>query len=347
MTTNEDFLNELNAGTNSDISYKNCFRIVVMGKSKTGKSQIVNWLLSRRFDESYCPTIEDFHIKIFKIKGETYRLEILDTSGNDPFPAVHKLNIMSGDLFILPFSLDDIDSYNQVKHLCQEIREIKKTKHDKYNYPILILGNKLDWISDGIKNRCVDTNYIEQFASTVKSCIYGEVSCKTSKGLEDTFTRIFTLTSIPIEMLPSKHRRVYLKFDISKPTHNLNSNEIGEEIRETSRFSRFKPLNETSLESTGFSSNNFEREGSFKSHAMKNIKRMTFRRTLNDARGVTQFNARRPSIQTELNLLQIKSKSKNQNRSRHTSRFQSVSTGFRKLFCIKCNDEDTIKKRLM
>lgn len=37
MTTNEDFLNELNRGTNSEISCKNCYRLVLMGKSKTGK----------------------------------------------------------------------------------------------------------------------------------------------------------------------------------------------------------------------------------------------------------------------------------------------------------------------
>ena len=73
------------------------------------------------FDDSYIPTIESFHKKIFKIRGEIFRLDILgkltssnksadlyskiltliliqklDTSGNDPFPAIKKLNIMTG-----------------------------------------------------------------------------------------------------------------------------------------------------------------------------------------------------------------------------------------------------------
>jgi hypothetical protein len=34
--------------------------------------------------------------KMFKIRGEIFRLDILDTSGNDPFPAIKKLNIMTG-----------------------------------------------------------------------------------------------------------------------------------------------------------------------------------------------------------------------------------------------------------
>lgn len=44
------------------------------------------------------PTIEDFHKKVFKIRGDVYRLDILDTSGNDPFPAMKKLNIMTGKI---------------------------------------------------------------------------------------------------------------------------------------------------------------------------------------------------------------------------------------------------------
>ena len=34
---------------------------------------------------------------MFKIRGEIFRLDILDTSGNDPFPAIKKLNIMTGN----------------------------------------------------------------------------------------------------------------------------------------------------------------------------------------------------------------------------------------------------------
>jgi hypothetical protein len=50
------------------------------------------------FNDSYIPTIEGFHKKMFKIRGEIFRLDILDTSGNDPFPAIKKLNIMTGIL---------------------------------------------------------------------------------------------------------------------------------------------------------------------------------------------------------------------------------------------------------
>ncbi|KAL7888710.1 hypothetical protein AOLI_G00036840 [Acnodon oligacanthus] len=53
-----------------------------MGKSKVGKSAIVSWFLNGRSEEQYTPTIEDFHRKLYSIRGDVYQLDILDTSGN-------------------------------------------------------------------------------------------------------------------------------------------------------------------------------------------------------------------------------------------------------------------------
>ena len=250
-------------------------------------------------------------------------MEILDTSGNDPFPAVHKLNIMSGDIFILPFSLDDIDSYNQVKNLCQEIHEIKKVNRKKNNFPILILGNKLDILKES-RTRCVDLATVELFASTMKHCIYADISCRTQRGIEDAFQKLFTSYSMPIELLPTKHRRIYLNPEQTKSSHLA--------------FETVRPVGETrSNRKMAFKeahNNRFEtREGSIKKMT-KNIKRMTFRRTLNDARGVAYFNVRRPSIQTELKNLQKKSNVQRTN-GKSKSHLEGFMDSLRKLMCLK------------
>jgi small GTP-binding protein len=93
--------NSFNGNENDEASLKNCYRLVILGDPRVGKTCIINWFLAKSMNDGYIPTIEDFHRKIFKIKGEIYRLDILDTSGNDPFPAMKKLNIMTGTyLFI-------------------------------------------------------------------------------------------------------------------------------------------------------------------------------------------------------------------------------------------------------
>lgn len=49
-----------------------------------------------KFEESYTPTIEDFHRKLYRIRSEVHQLDILDTSGNHPFPAMRRLSFLTG-----------------------------------------------------------------------------------------------------------------------------------------------------------------------------------------------------------------------------------------------------------
>lgn len=88
-----------------DIPAKNCYRMVIMGSTKVGKTAIISRFLNERFDDQYTPTIEDFHRKFYSIRGDVYQLDILDTSGNHPFPAMRRLSILTGKLH---FQIDDI-----------------------------------------------------------------------------------------------------------------------------------------------------------------------------------------------------------------------------------------------
>lgn len=75
---------------------ENCHRLVLVGSSKVGKTSVVSRFLSNKFTDNYTPTIEDFHRKVYRIKGVAYRLDILDTSGNHPFPAMRRLSLLTG-----------------------------------------------------------------------------------------------------------------------------------------------------------------------------------------------------------------------------------------------------------
>lgn len=79
------------------IPARNCSRLVILGSSKVGKTAIVSRFLTGRFEDAYTPTVEDFHRKFYSIRGELYQLDILDTSGNHPFPAMRRLSILTGE----------------------------------------------------------------------------------------------------------------------------------------------------------------------------------------------------------------------------------------------------------
>ncbi|XP_006126657.2 dexamethasone-induced Ras-related protein 1 isoform X1 [Pelodiscus sinensis] len=196
-----------------NIPAKNCYRMVVLGSSKVGKTAIVSRFLSGRFEEQYTPTIEDFHRKFYSIRGEVYQLDILDTSGNHPFPAMRRLSILTGDVFILVFSLDNRDSFEEVQRLKQQILETKsclknKTK-ENMEVPLVICGNK----GDRDFYREVEAREIEQLVGPdPKKCAYFEISAKKNSSLDQMFQALFAMAKLPSEMSPDLHRKVSVQY---------------------------------------------------------------------------------------------------------------------------------------
>ncbi|XP_048408486.1 dexamethasone-induced Ras-related protein 1 [Stegostoma tigrinum] len=195
-----------------NIPAKNCYRMVILGSSKVGKSAIVSRFLNSKFEDQYTPTIEDFHRKFYSIRGDVYQLDILDTSGNHPFPAMRRLSILTGDVFILVFSLDNQDSFEEVQRLKQQIMETKsclknKTK-DNIDVPIVICGNK----SDRDFHREVPRDKIQRLLDGDTKCAYFEISAKRNSNVDEMFQTLFTMAKLPSEMSPDLHRKVSVQY---------------------------------------------------------------------------------------------------------------------------------------
>ncbi|KAM9253025.1 dexamethasone-induced Ras-related protein 1 [Dugong dugon] len=195
------------------IPSKNCYRMVILGSSKVGKTAIVSRFLTGHFEDTYTPTIEDFHRKFYSIRGEVYQLDILDTSGNHPFPAIRRLSILTGDVFILVFSLDNRDSFEEVQRLKQQILDTKsclknKTK-ENVDVPLVICGNK----GDRDFYREVEHREIEQLVGDQpQRCAYFEISAKKNSSLDHMFRALFAMAKLPSEMSPDLHRKVSVQY---------------------------------------------------------------------------------------------------------------------------------------
>ncbi|NWW02608.1 RHES protein, partial [Oreocharis arfaki] len=198
---------------NLNVPAKNSYRMVVLGASRVGKSSIVSRFLNGRFEDQYTPTIEDFHRKVYNIRGDMYQLDILDTSGNHPFPAMRRLSILTGDVFILVFSLDNRESFDEVKRLQKQILEVKsclknKTK-ESADLPMVICGNKNDHSEIFRKVR---TDEGENLVSSDENCAYFEVSAKKNTNVDEMFYVLFSMAKLPHEMSPSLHRKISIQY---------------------------------------------------------------------------------------------------------------------------------------
>eukprot|EP00066_Takifugu_rubripes_P002692 XP_003964776.1 PREDICTED: dexamethasone-induced Ras-related protein 1-like [Takifugu rubripes] len=184
---------------------RNCHRVVVLGAPKVGKTNILQRFLGGEFEEGYEPTTEDFHRKLFYIRGQAYQIDLLDASGERNFPAKRRLSILTGDIFLLVFSLDDSESFSEVCELLSEIRAAK-AKLNKLKTPAkiaaVLCGNKADLKAPRAVRRSQVTEILGEDAA------YFETSAKDGSGLDGAFRKLASFGGLPDETSPSRHQLI-------------------------------------------------------------------------------------------------------------------------------------------
>ncbi|KJH43023.1 Ras family protein [Dictyocaulus viviparus] len=193
----------------SSPAVKKSFRLVIVGSSQTGKSSLVGRFLDNDFEDRYIPTIENFHRKLYKIKSEVYQLDILDCSGNDPFPAARRLSYLSGDMFLIVSSVDNVDSVVHMINIRKQIIDCKASRglDGINNTPCIFILNKVDlpehrWqtteaeVCDLIRN------------STGSNDDLVVCSAATNLNIDKAFGKVFALNKCPKYMNPEMHKKL-------------------------------------------------------------------------------------------------------------------------------------------
>lgn len=84
---------------------------MVLGAPRVGKTSILRRYLRDGFVDEYNPTSEDFLMKLFRIRGETYQIDILDASSRErDFPAKRRLSILTGAQILIQIRLIKVSS---------------------------------------------------------------------------------------------------------------------------------------------------------------------------------------------------------------------------------------------
>lgn len=191
---------------------QNCRRIVVLGSPRVGKTSILRRYLRDGFVEEYQPTSEDFLRKLFRIRGETYQIDVLDASRERDFPAKRRLSILTGDIFLLVFSLDDRSSFEEVCALRAEILAAKSKLSGSSGpercarLPVVVCANKVD-----LPETQREVSRAEVLRELGEDCVYFETSAKDSTNLEKVFETMAKQGGLPAETGPSRHRKVSLR----------------------------------------------------------------------------------------------------------------------------------------
>ncbi|XP_073502064.1 ras-related protein Rap-2c-like [Phyllobates terribilis] len=179
-------------------------RLVFMGAAGVGKTSLIQQLLYDRFEPRHRCTVEEVYCLDPEPNALQLRIEIVDTSGSYSFPAMQKLRIQQGDAFALVFSLADIESFQEVERLREEILQIK----GETDVPIVVIGNKTDLFPGGESD--AGQLMALQAAATAElewDSGYVETSAKSNHKVQDVFEELLRRVNLPCLLSPALERR--------------------------------------------------------------------------------------------------------------------------------------------
>ena len=91
------------------------FKILIIGDSSVGKSNILLRFSDNIFHETFLPTIGvDFKIKNLTVKNQSVKLNIWDTAGQERFKTITSTYYKGSHGIIMVYDVTDRNSFNNI-----------------------------------------------------------------------------------------------------------------------------------------------------------------------------------------------------------------------------------------
>ena len=163
---------------NLKVSYKK-INIVLLGDSLVGKTSF----LQRYFQNIFSPVTSvtigiDSQIKIIKIKGETYKIMVWDTAGQEKYRSIPKTYYQNADGILLLFDVGYEESFNNISNWIKEINN--NCTNQQHNVQIILIGNKIDNL-----NRVISYDEANKKAHEL-NIKYFDVSCQYNINVKES-----------------------------------------------------------------------------------------------------------------------------------------------------------------
>lgn len=169
--------------TGRDEEYDYLFKIVLIGDSGVGKSNLLSRFTRNEFNLESKSTIGvEFATRSIKVDGKVIKAQIWDTAGQERYRAITSAYYRGAVGALLVYDIAKHVTYENVDRWLKELRD-----HADQNIVIMQVGNK----SDLRHLRAVPTDEAKSFAQK-NQLSFIETSALEGSNVEEAFTEILT-----------------------------------------------------------------------------------------------------------------------------------------------------------
>jgi Ras-related protein Rab-11A len=159
------------------------FKIVIIGDSSVGKSNIISRLVKNEFSQTTKPTIGvDFATKTFTFDKEQVKIQLWDTAGQERYHAIVSAYYRGSSGAIIVYDVTNQKSFENIRTIW--MKNLRNVCDE--NLPLMILGNK----NDLEKDRAVSKLSGDELAMSEKLAFF-ETSALSGDNINSAF-EIFT-----------------------------------------------------------------------------------------------------------------------------------------------------------
>jgi small GTP-binding protein len=157
--------------------YESVFKLLIIGNSGVGKSNMLLRFTRNKFDDTYDITIGvDFGVKNVICDDTIYKLQIWDTAGQETFKSMTQTFYRGADGCIIVYDITNKESFNNVPSWLSSVRRLVP------DIVVILVGNKIDMDY----KREVTTNEGKDFAEK-NNIQFFETSTKTAENINECF----------------------------------------------------------------------------------------------------------------------------------------------------------------
>ena len=177
MTQNSQFLNTYE-DLGIEIKYEHLYKIIIIGDTSVGKSNILSRYVKNEFSENQKSTVGvELGIKFLKTQGINTKIQIWDTAGQERYRSITSSYYKGSHGCFIVYDITNESSFESVERWYEHVQ--KETSKD---ISIILVGNKCDLENE----RKVSKEKGEEKAKNLK-CAFFETSALSNINIDKIF----------------------------------------------------------------------------------------------------------------------------------------------------------------